>query len=323
MKYDDITTDRQLADLCRELRGAASIEFDTEFVSERTYRPQLCLVQVAWADRLAVIDTLAVGDVAPFWTVITEGDHETVVHAGREELAFSLASVGRRPKRLFDVQIAAGMVGYDYPAGWGSLNAKILGEKINKGETRTNWHHRPLSQHQIEYALSDVVNLKLIRDKLHEGLQQLDRVAWFEDEMRAWQDSVEQSLSRNRWRRVSRISGLSPRSLAVVRELWHWRDKEAERRNCPVKRVLRDDLIVELAKRRTSDPKRIMAVRGLDRGDLRRAAGALAKCVSRAMELPEDELPHGAPREGATPETLLVQFLFSALGSICRSAQIA
>ena len=184
VKYDDIKTDRQLAELCHELRGAESIEFDTEFVSERTYRPQLCLVQVAWADRLAVIDTLAVSDVSPFWTVITEGNHETVVHAGREELAFALASVGRRPKRLFDVQIAAGMVGYEYPAGYGSLNAKILGEKINKGETRTNWHHRPLTQHQIQYALSDVVNLKLIRDKLHEGLQQLDRVLWFEDEMR-------------------------------------------------------------------------------------------------------------------------------------------
>lgn len=324
VNYDDITTDRQLADLCDELRSATSIEFDTEFVSERTYRPQLCLVQVAWANgRMAVIDTLAVSDVSPFWKLITEGDHETVVHAGREELAFALASVGRRPQRLFDVQIAAGMVGYEYPAGWGSLNSKILGEKINKGETRTNWHHRPLSQHQIEYALSDVVNLKLIRDKLHEKLAGLDRVAWFEDEMRAWQDSVEQTLSRDRWRRVSRISGLSPRSLAVVRELWQWREQEAERRNCPVKRVLRDDLIAELAKRRISDPTRMMAVRGLDRGDLKRAAPALAKCVSRAMDLPEGELPRGAPREGATPEALLVQFLFSALGSICRSAKIA
>lgn len=323
MKYDDITTDRQLAELCDELRGAESIEFDTEFVSERSYRPQLCLVQVAWNGRLAVIDTLAVEDVTPFWTVITEGDHETVVHAGREELAFALTSVGCRPKRLFDVQIAAGMVGYEYPAGWGSLNTKILGQKIDKGETRTIWHHRPLSSHQIEYALSDVVNLKLIRDKLHEQLQQLDRVTWFEDEMQAWQDAVVESLSRERWRRVSRISGLNPRSLAIVRELWLWRNEEAERRDCPVKRVLRDDLMVELAKRRTSDPNRIMAVRGLDRGDLRRAAPTLAACVSRAMELPESELPRGAPREGATPEALLVQFLFSALGSICRSAQIA
>jgi ribonuclease D len=323
VKYDDITTDRQLAELCDELRGAESIEFDTEFVSERSYRPQLCLVQVAWNGRLAVIDTLAVEDVTPFWTVITEGDHETVVHAGREELAFALTSVGCRPKRLFDVQIAAGMVGYEYPAGWGSLNTKILGQKIDKGETRTIWHHRPLSSHQIEYALSDVVNLKLIRDKLHEQLQQLDRVTWFEDEMQAWQDAVVESLSRERWRRVSRISGLNPRSLAIVRELWLWRNEEAERRDCPVKRVLRDDLMVELAKRRTSDPNRIMAVRGLDRGDLRRAAPTLAACVSRAMELPESELPRGAPREGATPEALLVQFLFSALGSICRSAQIA
>jgi len=323
VKHESITTDRQLTDLCRELSGAESIEFDTEFVSERTYRPQLCLLQVAWNGRLAVIDTLAVDDIAPFWTVITEGDHETVVHAGREELVFCLASVGGRPRRLFDVQIAAGMVGYDYPAGYASLNAKILGEKVDKGETRTNWHHRPLSSHQIEYALSDVVNLRLIRDKLHENLDQLDRVSWFEDEMLAWQDSVEKSLTRDRWRRVSRVSGLPPRSLAIVRELWIWREKEAERRNCPVRRVLRDDLIVELAKRRISDPKRIMAVRGLDRGDLRRAASDLASCVSRAMELPESDLPRGAPREGASPETLLVQFLFSALGSICRSAEIA
>src|SRR5947209_1745452 len=126
MPYDHIATDRDFNKLCQDLAAAPQIAFDTEFVSEHTYRPQLCLVQVAAAGRLAVIDTLAVSDMTPFWHLLAQGGHETLVHAGREELLFCVQAVGRRPERLFDVQIAAGLVGFEYPAGYGSLMFKLL-----------------------------------------------------------------------------------------------------------------------------------------------------------------------------------------------------
>jgi ribonuclease D len=162
-----------------------------------------------------------------------------------------------------------------------------------------------------------------MRDRLHEKLAALGRIEWMQDEMTAWQDEVETARTAERWRRVSGTNGLSSRSLAIVRELWRWREAEAERRDSPVRRVLRDDLIVELAKRRSADPKQIRAVRGLERGDLQRLIPKIAEHIAQALELPDAECPRGERRETPNQLNLLGQFLSAALTSICRSAQIA
>ncbi len=323
MHHDHITTDEGLRKLCRELSGAATVAFDTEFVSEHTYRPQLCLIQVATKDRLAVIDPLALGDVQPFWQFLAEGDHQTLVHAGREELLFCLGAVEARPANLFDVQIAGGLVGYEYPAGYGSLLFKLLGKRLAKGETRTDWRRRPLSSGQIEYALDDVRYLAKMAAKLQKRLKDLGREAWMADEMDAWMSSVEATRTTERWWKVSGASGLSRRSKATLRELWRWREAEAERRDCSPRRVLRDDLMVELAKRRSADPAHIRSLRGMERGDLQRLVPKLSAAVQRALDLPDSECPQSAPRETPAQLSVLGQFLTSALGSICRSADLA
>ncbi len=133
MNYDHITTDRDLAAFCHDLADAKAIAFDTEFVSEDTYRPELCLIQVAAGGRLAVIDTIAVKDVTPFWKLLVAPGHQTIVHAGREEMLFCIEAVGAPPHDFFDLQIAAGLVGYDYPAGYGSLLFKLLGRAAGEG----------------------------------------------------------------------------------------------------------------------------------------------------------------------------------------------
>jgi ribonuclease D len=318
-----ITTAAELTRFCSDLRTADAIAFDTEFVSEHTYRSELCLVQVAARGTLAVIDPLAAGDLTPFWEVIVAEGHETIVHAGREELVFCLEATGRRPANLFDIQIAAGLVGYEYPAGYGSLLSKLLGQQLHKGETRTDWRRRPLSRQQIDYALDDVRHLEAMRDRLAARLEELDRTAWMDAEMQAWQDEVDAYRTRERWRRVSGISGLSSRSLAIVRALWRWREEEAERRDIPPRRVLRDDLIVELAKRRTADPKQIRAVRGLERGDLQRSLSKIGAAIEEALGVSESDLPRTERRETPNQINMLGQFLSSALTSICRSAHIA
>jgi ribonuclease D len=321
--YDWITTDAQLRQYCQEVAGAAAIAFDTEFVSEDTYRSQLCLVQVAVAGRLAVIDPLAVGDLTPFWQMLVAPGHQTIVHAGREELLFCLAATGERPHNLFDLQLAAGLVGNEYPAGYGSLMNKLLGEKLNKGETRTDWRRRPLSDQQLDYALDDVRYLEPMRDKLQAKLDELGRSAWMSDEIATWQDDVVETTTRERWRRVSGISNLSNRCLAIMRELWKWRETEAERRDLPARRILRDDLMVELAKRRSADQKQMRAVRGLERGDLNRVMPQIAEAIARALALPESECPKPPPRDVSAQFSVVGQFLSSALGSICRAANLA
>lgn len=323
MPYQSITTDRRLRDYCRKLSQSDSIAFDTEFVSEHTYRPVLCLVQVAAAGQLAVIDAVAIEDLTPFWDSIARPGHETIVHAGRGEVEFCLQAAGRPPAGLFDVQIAAGLVGVEYPAGYGTLIAKLLGEPAGKHETRTDWRRRPLSRRQIEYALDDVRHLHPIRNQLHARLRELGRREWLADEMTAWQGEVQRDLTQERWRRVSGNSGLDRRGLAIVRELWRWREAEAQRRNQPIRRVLRDDLIIELARRQTADLQRIRAVRGLERGDLRRRLGEIAGRVQRALELPEEECPKTIRREHPPRLSVLGQFLFSALGSVCRQSHLA
>jgi ribonuclease D len=321
--FDHITSDAQLQDFCGQLAAAPTIAFDTEFVSEDTYRPQLCLIQVAAGDRMAVIDPQTVRDVTPFWEWVAAPGHDTIVHAGREELLFCLAAVGRPPAGLFDVQIAAGLVGFEYPAGYGSLMYKLLGTRLQKGETRTDWRRRPLSPSQISYALDDVRYLAAMASGLRDRLEKLRRSAWLDGEMRAWQADVDATRSDERWWKVSGASGMSRRNLAVVRELWRWREGEAQKRDMPTRRVLRDDLIVELAKRKSSDVKHIRALRGMERRDLDRALPQLSAAVQRGLDLPEDELPVPAQREAPTQLNVLGQFLSTALVSICRKAELA
>ncbi|MFM2096625.1 MAG: Ribonuclease [Planctomycetota bacterium] len=323
MHYDYIDSQTDLEQLCASLAGATQIAFDTEFVSEDTYRPELCLIQVASDTRLAVIDPYAVDDVLPFWTLLAEGRHETIVHAGREEFRFCRLATGQRPSRLFDVQIAAGFVGMEYPASYGSLLARVLRTNLDKGETRTDWRQRPLSSRQIEYALQDVCHLITLRGELGQRLERLGRQTWIESEMDDWQAEVERADSSERWRRVSGISGLSPRHLAIVREIWHWRDQTAAQRDWPPKRVLRDDLLVELARRQTADPKRIRAVRGMERGDIQRILPALSECIAKALALPDKECPRNGGRSSRPQLNVLGQFLNTALGCICREAQMA
>jgi ribonuclease D len=321
--YESITTVTGLGEFCQELAAVPWIALDTEFVSEHTYRPELCLIQVSTPQRLAMIDAMVVRDVRPFWQAVVDGNHETIVHAGRGEMEFCLQDVDRLPKKLFDVQLAAGLAGIEYPAGYGTLVARLLGELSEKHETRTDWRKRPLSKRQLDYAVRDVCYLGPIRDRVYARLEELGRLTWLTEETASWCEELCRATSSERWRRVSGNSGLDQRSLAIVHELWKWREGVAQHRDQPARRVLRDDLIVELAKRQTADVKRIRAVRGMERGDLLRKINDIAACIQRALALPVEECPPRTPRETTPQLSVLGQFLFSALGSVCRQAHMA
>lgn len=323
MRPPTITDTQELDDLCRRLREAQHIGIDTEFVSEDTFYPELCLVQVATRDDMAVIDAAALGDLTPFWKLLAEGDHVTVLHAGREELNFMLRAVGKTPRNLFDVQLAAGFCSHEYPSAYGSLVNKFLGFQPAKGEQRTDWRQRPLTSAQIKYALEDVRHLLPLYDRLEKILKKRERRAWYEEELVQWQAGVVEASSRKDWRRVSGIGKLGPQGLAIVREIWHWRQQEAQERNRPPRRILRDDLIVEMAKRKVDSPQRVMAIRGLERGSLKKKADELAACVRRGLENPVEREPSSGRKPAPSQLNLLAQFLAPALASVCNHAEIA
>jgi ribonuclease D len=322
--FDVVETDSRFRALVERLADCPFVAFDTEFVSEHTYRSQLCLLQVAAPGVLAVIDTLAVRELEPFWRLLAEPGRTTIVHAGREEMGFILHAIKARPANLFDVQVAAGLVDHDYPAGYAAVVRRFLNEQTSKGETRTDWRKRPLSAGQMAYAADDVRHLERLWRKLSGTLESLGRAAWMKAEMDLWQDEVEESFVRKRWRRVSGLGNLSRRELAIARELWHWRDAVAEQRDMPPKRVLRDDLIVELCKRKSADERQIAAVRGMQRSDLRHIMKGLSDAIQRGLDCPEADLPGGERHRPPPPHlAMLGQFMATAVAGLCRQLKLA
>ncbi len=179
-----IRSSSELSDYLRSIRGAKRIDFDTEFVSDGKYKTELCLVQAATEFGPVLIDPLAVEDMTQFWNRLCDPAVQVTAHSARSEMEFCYKAIGRVPDRLFDIQLAAGFVGIDYPASLKKLVDEFLHIDLPKDETRTDWRLRPLSILQVEYALNDVLYLEGVAAELRRRLERLGRVAWFEEESR-------------------------------------------------------------------------------------------------------------------------------------------
>ena len=263
-----VATPEDLADLVAHLRDSGRFAFDTEFVSEDTFEPVLCLIQVATQERLAAVDPLALGDMATFWEVVNDPTIEVVMHAAGEDLRIDSLSSGRLPERVVDVQVAAGLVGFGYPLSLGNLVFQTLGVSLVGGETRTDWRRRPLSDGQLRYALDDVRYLLDAADWFNARLDELGRRDWAEIEYRSLIESIRARDDEDRWRRLSGLNPLTRRGLELARRLSEWRRAEARRSNRPLRHILRDDLLIAIAKRAPSSRRDLEALRDFNRPNL-------------------------------------------------------
>jgi len=323
MAHLTVSTPKELHDLCRRLQPAETIAYDTEFISEGKYQPELCLVQIAAEGLLALIDPLSVPNLTPLWKLFCDGKREIIVHACRSEMEFCHRSIGRMPPQLFDVQVAAGFIGNEYPLGFTSLLRQFLHVSLRKTETRTAWNQRPLTPLQIEYALDDVRYLEALRRVIKTQLAEQNRLNWYYEEIEQIKLQLKTRFETPQWQALPKISSLPPRELAILRELWLWRDEWAKQRNIPASRMFRDDLLVELSRRRTNDEKRIAALRGMQRQDLARILPDIVLAVSRGLELSEQDLPIPPLRTSYPQYAVLTQVLYAVLGSICKRNRIA
>ncbi|MGI9472449.1 MAG: ribonuclease D [Rubripirellula sp.] len=323
MQYDSINTVDELKQFCKEIADAPRIAFDTEFVSEDTYRPQLCLIQVAAGERLAIIDPEYVSDTTPFWDLLTEPGRIVIAHAAREECRFCYRFTGKPIAGLFDTQLSAGFVGMEYPASLGTLVQRLVGKTLPKGETRTNWCRRPLSQDQITYALNDVTDLAEMHDKISAMVVQLDRELWLEEETASFQQKIIDAETRENWRRVSGSSGLNPRQLETVRQLWLWRENRAKEIDRLPRRVLRDDLLVELAKRGSTDQRKIKSIRGMERRGFNDHYDDLSNAIRTALDTPDEDLPRRPRGSRRVVSPMLSQFLSTSIACISRQQKLA
>jgi ribonuclease D len=295
---------------CDDIAHSPQIGFDTEFVGEDTYVPHLCLVQVATPTALYVLDPFDCGPLDEFWNLIADPGRLAVVHAGREEVRICYGAIGRPPANLFDVQVAAGLLGLGYPLGYGPLVQAVLRKRLHKGETLTDWRRRPLSQEQIRYAFDDVRDLLGIWKKMDAKLAKLDRSAWAKEEFANFvRRSLMESAEAERWRRLKGVSNLDAKRLAVVREVYQWREDVAARRNRPSRTVLRDDLVVEIAKRAPKTADEISNLRGVGRID----TDGLMEAVERARGLPPDEWPEEIERDNDPHAVALVASLLNVV----------
>jgi ribonuclease D len=297
------------------------IGFDTEFVGEDAYRPELCLVQIATAEQLFVIDPYSCGSLAGFWDLLLDPQRTVIVHAGREDVRICNFQAGSAPPNVFDVQIAAGLVGMTYPIGYAGLVHDLLHQRMQKGETLTDWRKRPLTPAQVRYAYDDVRYLLPAHRKLTERLKRHKRLDWAKEEFAtAVRRAIGDETTVERWRKLKGIGGLDRRGLAVARELYGWRDKFAEKVNRPPRFLLRDDLLVEVARRAPTKKEDLHAVRGLPRGQ----EEAILEAIRRAKELPLDKCPEPEARENDSNNIILLGNLLNVvLSDYCGRNRIA
>lgn len=318
-----VTDAEAFAACCARLSAVERFAFDAEFVSEDGYRADLCLIQVATNDDVWLIDPLSGFDTTAFWNLVGEERVETVVHAGLEDLAFSFHETGQPARNVFDIQIAAGLVGADYPMSLQRLARAMLGARLHKSQTLTDWRKRPLTRQQIAYAVEDVAYVLPIHAKICRELERRGRMAWAREEFARFGDAgTYQTEDPDRLWRVRGVGSLSRQGLAIARELAIERDAIAREHDRPARVMLKDYLLVEIAKHAWTSVEDIRSLRGMQlRG---RQVHRLAEAVQRGLDTPAEKRPKPAPVEVDTPaESALCKLVSAVLHDYCQAEHVA
>jgi ribonuclease D len=292
-----------LAAYCAEWARESSLALDIEFRRERTYRAHLELIQVATPAGPAIVDPLAVPDLTPLYDLIANPAIEKILHAGSQDMEIYYAQTGRAPQNVFDTQIAAALIGLGDQIGYADLLWRILGVRIAKLETRTDWGQRPLTPGQIAYALDDVRYLHALRERLGEKLAAKGRAAWLAEELAHYEDPATYEADPHRLAlRMPRVRSLNRRGLAVLVELAAWREVEAEARDEPRGYIVSDSLLVEIARRAPKRPEDLSALRGLHPRLIERSGRAIIAAVAAGLARSESEVPDLPPARADDPE---------------------
>ncbi|MBK9082087.1 MAG: ribonuclease D [Rhizobiales bacterium] len=307
-----IDTTERLADVCARLATHDFVTVDTEFMRETTYWPKLCVIQVASEDEAVAIDALAPDlDLTPFFALMGDEKVMKVFHAARQDLEIVWNLSKQIPTPLFDTQVAATVCGFGDQASYSDLAKAFAKVTIDKSSRFTDWARRPLSQAQVDYAIADVTHLRTIYKALKARLEKTGRLGWLGDEMRTLTspETYEQNPA-NAWERFQgRIR--KPRDMAMLMEIAAWREREAQTRDVPRSRVLKDDALVEIALAAPPSQEALAGLRAFPKGMERSKTGAdLLAAVERAHAIDLKSLPK-IERErrnggGATVELLKV-----------------
>ena len=310
---DLITTTADLAAVCARMSHHPFVTVDTEFLRETTYYPLLCVAQMATADEAVVIDALAPEvDFGPFFELMANERVTKVFHAARQDIEIMWHRAKLIPHPIFDTQVAAMVLGYGDSISYDQLVQRITGDMLDKSHRFTDWSRRPLSPAQVAYAISDVTHLRDVFMSLSADLHKRGRVQWVDEEMEVLTSPQTYRMEpETAWERLkTRVR--KPRELGVLIEVAAWREREAQSRDVPRGRVLKDDALGDIATHAPTTPERLAALRSLPRGFERSKWGQdILEAVKRGVardpaDLPPLDRPRQAANGSATVELLKV-----------------
>lgn len=318
MQSDNVITDAPaLAAYCESLDGVPWVTVDTEFMREKTYWPKLCLVQISGPESGSerAIDPLAPGiDLAPLFRIFADPKIVKIFHAARQDVEIAYKMMGSVPTPLFDTQVAAMVCGYGDQIGYEALVQQILRKDLDKSSRFTDWSHRPLTARQIHYALSDVTHLRDIYRHLSSQLEETGRSHWLGEEMAILTaEDTYRADPEMAWKRLKLRNG-KPLFLQAVREMAAWREVEAQARDIPRNRIMKDESLLDVAGSMPSTLDELARIRGLGRGFADGRLGrSVLEAVARAKAVPKEDLPQQKktqrPPPGVGPMTDLLKVL--------------
>jgi len=320
-----MTATSELADACRRMAKHPFVTIDTEFLRETTYYPLLCVTQMASAEEAVVIDALAPGiDLSPFYGLMANEKVMKVFHAARQDIEIVWHAAKLIPHPIFDTQVAAMVLGYGDSISYDQLVQRITGDALDKSHRFTDWTRRPLSEAQLRYAISDVTHLREVYLKLVEDLLQRGRAEWVEDEMRVLTSPETYRLEpENAWQRLkTRVR--KPKELAVLIEVAAWREREAQARDVPRSRVLKDEVIADLAVHAPTSAENLTHLRSLPKGFERSRWGeAIIAAVARGLARDTKTLPRPVRIQSAANGAAVVELLKVLLRMVSERHHVA
>jgi ribonuclease D len=309
-----IDSESDLRQACEALADAKVLYLDTEFHREKTYYPHFALLQIADRERCYLIDPVAIKDLKPVWDLLLSPHAVKVFHAARQDLEIIIREAGALPLPLFDTQVAAALLGYGQQVGFGNLVQRLAKTSLPKLESFSDWLIRPLAKQQLRYAADDVIYLRPVYQALQQELEATGRQTWLSEEMATLCDpATYDNDSQTMFWRVKGVTKFKPQQLAVLRALAAWREHEAKRLDIPRKRVLSDDLLVELARRPQLSLADMERMRGMSSGLIQRFGQALVDAWQQGRDCPKDDWPRPKHREHLSDGTEVRLELLDAL----------
>ena len=323
--FEYIDNGADLPQVRQALQSAKYLCVDTEFMREKTYYPKLCLLQLASVDAVFCIDPLRIDDLSPVLDLLYESTILKVLHAAKQDLEIFFHLRGAVPAPVYDTQIAAALLGQNDQVGYASLVQQELGVALDKAHTRTDWSQRPLDDGQLRYAADDVIYLRQIYERQCQALAELGRSAWLSEDFQLLADPKSYAPDPDSaWQRVKEARRLKPSQLGVLQQLAAWRERRAMELNRPRRWVMRDEVLVELARRNPASRANLDRVRGLEKTQIERVGDEVLQVIAAAREMPAAQLPTLEPRiQLSAEQEALVDAMMAVLRLRAASASLS